>query len=641
MARAFFSGIGRVLRGLWWLLDATRRTLLNLLFLALLLLLGWAWLKSPAPPLQPGTALVLDLKGPLVEQRSASPRLSLLNPLPRSAPAQTELPALLDALDAAARDPLIAHALLVLDDFGGAGLPALREVAQALERFKAAGKPVYAWGAGYDQRAYFLAAHATEVWLDPQGAVLLRGLGSARPYYGEALARLGVQAHVIRAGRYKDAGEVFSRAAPSPESQEAEAAVIDDVWASWLTAVEAARGLDDGAVMRHIDALPGSLDVLQGDLAQLAIQDRLVDQLMTRDALRTLMTERGAAGGGPPGARSFRQVPVAAYAARQATRQSLRRDGDAVAVVVASGEIIDGNAGPGRVGGLSTAALVRRAREDARVKAVVLRVNSPGGSPYGSELVRRELELTRAAGKPVVVSMGAVAASGGYWISLAADEVLADEATVTGSIGVLGMAFTAQEGLAKLGIGTGGHTTTWIARAQDPTQALDPRLQALTQSQVDRTYRDFIVLTAQARGLSAEAADAVAQGRIWTGRQALAHGLVDRLGGYRDAVAAAAERAGLPADTRVMILGPEPGRLERVLRTLDAQVAATTGLPAGWLSAWAHPDPAPTLPWLQALWPSALPEALALPLAGLLQAGEDPAGARRWHTTAHCLCVAP
>jgi len=637
MVRALFSGVGRALRGLWWLLDATRRALLNLLFLALLGIVAWAGLKPGAPPLQPRTALVLDLKGPLVEQRSASPRLSLLNPLPGGQPQQTVLPVLLDALDAAARDPQIAHALLVLDDFGGAGLPALREVAQALERFKAAGKPVYAWGAGYDQRAYFLAAHATEVWLDPQGAVLLRGLGGTRPYFGEALARLGVQAHVIRAGRYKDAGEVFARAAPSPESMQAEAAVVDDLWVSWLTAVEAARGLDTGSVMRHIDALPDSLGELGGDLAQRALQDRLVDRLLTRDELRTLLTERGAEGRGPPGARSFRQVPLAAYAARQTPR----RDGDAVAVVVASGEIVDGSAGPGRVGGLSTAALVRRAREDDRVKAVVLRVNSPGGSPYGSELVRRELALTRAAGKPVVVSMGSVAASGGYWISLAADEVLADEATITGSIGVLGLAFSAQEGLARLGIGTGGHGTTWIARAQDPAQGLDPRLQALTQSQVDRTYREFIDLTAQARSLSPEAADAVAQGRIWSGRQALAHGLVDRLGGYRDAVAAAAERAGLPADARVLILGPEPGRLEQVLRALDAQVAAATGLPAGWLSAWAGTADTPALPWLQALWPAALPEALAAPLAALLRSAEHPGEVSRWHTSAHCLCTAP
>lgn len=640
MVRALFSGLGRALRGLWWLLDATRRTLLNLFFLALLGVLAWAWLKPTTAPLQPRSALVLDLKGPLVEQRSASPRLSLLNPLSGGQPAQTVLPVLLDALDAAARDPQIAHALLVLDDFGGAGLPALREVAQALERFKAAGKPVYAWGAGYDQRAYFLAAHATEVWLDPQGAVLLRGLGGTRPYFGEALARLGVQAHVIRAGQYKDAGEVFARAAPSPESQQAEAAVVDDLWASWLAAVEAARGLASGAVTRHIEALPDSLAELSGDLAQRALRDRLVDRLLTRDELRTLLTERGAEGGGPPGARSFRQVSLAAYAARQAPR----RDGDAVAVIVASGEIVDGSAGPGRVGGLSTAALVRRAREDARVKAVVLRVNSPGGSPYGSELVRRELALTRAAGKPVVVSMGSVAASGGYWISLAADEVLADEATVTGSIGVLGLAFSAQEGLARLGIGTGGHGTTWIARAQDPAQGLDPRLQALTQSQVDRTYREFIALTAQARRLSPEAADAVAQGRIWSGRQALAHGLVDRLGGYRDAVAAAAERAGLPADARVLILGPQPGRLEQVLRALDARVAAATGLPAGWLGAWADTAAgaqAPALPWLQALWPAALPEALATPLAALLRSAEHPGEVSRWHTSAHCLCTAP
>jgi len=249
-------------------------------------------------------------------------------------------------------------------------------------------------------------------------------------------------------------------------------------------------------------------------------------------------------------------------------------------VIVAQGEISDGRAPAGRIGGLSTAELVRKARDDDKIKAVVLRVNSPGGSAFGSELVRRELELTRQAGKPVVVSMGDVAASGGYWISMAADEVIADEATITGSIGVVALLPTAEGAMNKLGVRTGGVTTTWLAGAYDPRRAFDPRFGQLVQSIIDRAYLDFTTLAATARKTTPERIDEVGQGRVWSGRQAVEVGLVDRTGGLGDALTAAAERAKLPSGHRVQYLEARPGRLERLLQDIGATLVAAIGQPA-------------------------------------------------------------
>jgi len=260
---------------------------------------------------------------------------------------------------------------------------------------------------------------------------------------------------------------------------------------------------------------------------------------------------------------------------------------------VAEGEIVDGIAPPGTVGGRSTADLIHQARDDDKIKAIVLRVDSPGGSVFGSELVRRELELTRAAGKPVVVSMGDVAASGGYWITTASDEVIAAPSTITGSIGVFAILPTGEGAMEKLSLHTAGYGTTWLANAYDPRQPLDPRFAALVQQSIDRTYRDFTAKVAAARKSTPEKIDAVAQGRVWTGRQALEHGLVDRLGSFEDALKSAAQRAKLPEGYRVAYVEKEPGKLERALNLLSGSVAgallepllhaaeAGAGLPAG------------------------------------------------------------
>ena len=593
MPNPILSTAGRGLRGAWRWLDATRRALLNLLLLLLLGALLWALLRPGAPALQDKTALVLDISGTVVEQRSAvNLREQVLGQARGQDSEQTRLRDVLAVLDAAAKDDKISHALLMLDGFGGAGLPTLREVASAIERFKASGKPVYAWGSDFDQRQYFLAAHATEVWLHPMGSVLVEGFGRHRTYYKDLFDKVGISANVLRAGKFKNAAETYAANAPSAETLESEGALWGTLWGSYTAAVEKARKQPAGSVAAAIDSLPASLLAVQGNPARWALERKWVDALKTRDEMRALLTLKGAK---DEENKTFRQVSMAGYLSRIKPRSG----GDAVAVVVAQGNISDGRAGPGSIGGLSTAELIRKAREDEKIKAIVLRVDSPGGSAFGSELVRRELELTRKAGKPVVVSMGNLAASGGYWISMAADEIIADEASITGSIGVVGLLPTAQGAMDKLGIHTGGVTTTWLANAYDPKRALDPRFAQLVQGIVDSTYRDFTVLVATARKSTPEKIDALAQGRVWSGKDAHTRGLVDRLGSFGDAIASAAKLGKLGADPRIEYIEATPGRLQRVLERLGMTqsdvVLPQTGLRAALVGSGLLPPVAQTL----------------------------------------------
>jgi len=431
MFPARLAPVARWFAKFWNLLDSTRRVLLNLLFLAVVVGLVIAVAKRGPPALEEGTALVLDLKGTIVEQHAAGLRARALAQATGQDAQDTQLRDVLTVLDAAAKDPKIARVVLMLDDLKGAGLPVLREVAAALERFKAGGKSVVAWGSDYDQRQYYLAAHANEVLLDPFGLVFMDGYGRYRNYYRDALDKLGITVNLLRVGKYKSFAEPFIANGPSDAAREAESYLYNALWAAYTEGVEKARKAPPQTVMAYINEMPDRLVAAGSNPAKMALDSKLVDGLKTRDQLRQLMIERGAR---DKEGKTFRQVSLDAYLAHLKPATG----GDAVGVIVAEGEIIDGKAQPGTVGGLSTSELVRKARDDEKIKAIVLRVNSPGGSAFGSELVRRELELARAAGKPVVISMGNVAASGGYWISMSSDEVMADPATITGSIGVFG-----------------------------------------------------------------------------------------------------------------------------------------------------------------------------------------------------------
>jgi len=580
-----FTAIRRGFGMFWRALDATRRTLFNLIFLAIVIVILVAMFAGGAKPLADKTTLVLELKGELVEQHSATVRETLMSGIGAGEARRTiQLRDMLNVLDNAAKDSNITTVLLMLDEFDVSGMANLHEMGAALDRVRAAGKRVVAWGGSFDQKNYLIATHASEIYVHPMGMVMLEGFGRHRNYYRDALDKLGVTVNLIKVGTFKSFAEPYIGNGPSPAAAEADAFLYNALWANYTAEVEKFRKLPAGAIDRGIAALPETMTAANGNAAQVALNAKLVDGIKTRDEVRELLGKYGAR---DVDNKTFRQVSFNDYLARHPQKMF----GDAVGVIVAEGSISDGTSGPGSIGGLSTANLIRRARNDDQVKAVVLRVDSPGGSAYGSELIRRELELTRAAGKPVVVSMGGVAASGGYWISMASDEVIADPATVTGSIGVFAILPTAEKVADKLGIHTVGTTTTWLADAYNPLRPLDPRFGQLIQSSINHIYSDFTTKAAAARKMPVAAVDAVAQGRVWTGAQARERGLVDRLGSYNDALASAAARAKLGKEFRVAYIERQGNPFERLLQSfgvstemavnIQVKLGVLDGLPTG------------------------------------------------------------
>lgn len=569
--RHFFQTLHRsTLKVSDWLTQGFRIGLV-LLFVAYSTGMVWFFYFADRVAIVDRTVLVLDLQGALVEESPGGLRDKVLGQLQGESNESVRLRDLQMALALAEKDPRIEKVLLKLDNFKGAGLVSLREAAGSIEKFKASGKPVMAWSAGYDQRQYYLAAHASQVGVHPLGTVLIEGYGRQRNYYKDALDKLGVQANLIRVGQYKSAGEPFVLNHPSEQALKAEAHVYDALWNLYTGGIEQARQLPTGSVKQRIDSLPSALQAAHGDAAQLVKDWKWVDQLQTFESLRqSLMDTVGKDEEG----KTFRQVSMKDYLKAQYKPVK----GAHIAVIVAQGEIGDGRAPAGQIGGLSTSDLIRSASEDEEVKAIVLRVNSPGGSVLGSELIRDQLRIARDKGKPVVISMGDVAASGGYWISMAADQVWADAATVTGSIGVFAMLPTGEGLMRKLGVNTGGYRTTWLAGAYDPRKTLDPRFQAMVQSAIGHVYADFIGKTAQARNLDVAQVDALAQGRIWTGAQAKAHRLVDHVGNFNDAVQAARQLAGpvKGADSALPIRywGPKVSQVQRLVQQYLVQWAA-------------------------------------------------------------------
>jgi protease-4 len=375
----------------------------------------------------------------------------------------------------------------------------------------------------------------------------------------------------MKVGAYKSAAEPYISNGPSPAASEAEAYLYEALWEGYTSDVEKNRKLAPGSVMKMINALPKLMEDAKGDIGKVAIENKLVDGLKTLDEIRAMMIKRGVE---DEENKSFRQVGFQDYLARHHGKLL----GDGIGVVIASGEITDGTASPGAIGGVSTAKLIRKAREDDQIKAIVLRVDSPGGSAYGSELIRRELELTRTAGKPVVISMGNVAASGGYWISMASDEIIADRSTITGSIGVFSLIPTADKVADKLGIHTAGHTTTWLAGATNLLRPLDPRFGQLVQSSVSRIYTDFTTKAAAARKTTQPKIDEVGQGRVWTGLQAQERGLIDTIGSYGDALRSAAKRAKLGDDYRVAYIERDESAFERALLMFGASATQSINI---------------------------------------------------------------
>ncbi|HZA95340.1 MAG TPA: signal peptide peptidase SppA [Burkholderiaceae bacterium] len=560
----------RFFGGLWSFLNFTRQLIFNVLFFGIVAVLLVAWFTGDGlTAVGPDTALVLNLQGEIVEEYTIGPREAAVAEALGEQRFETRVRDVLAALDDAAKDPQITRAVLVLDEMRGAGIATLREIGAALERFKAAGKPVYAWGENFAQGQYYLASHANELYLHPGGIIAVRGLEGTRGYYKTLLDKLGVKVNAFQAGRYKSFSEPFTRNEPTPEAKEADALLLNGLWTTWTADVERVRKLKPGTVDAVIADLPQRLAAAQGDIARLALNEKFVDGLKTRSQFREQLLQSGAPRS-EDDSETFRQVSLYAYARH--TRQPL--GGDAVGVIVAQGEITNGDAQQGRVGARTMAELIQRAREDDAIKAVVLRIDSPGGLVQASELIREQLDLTRKAGKPVVASMGDVAASGGYWIAMGADEVVADDATITGSIGVFGLLPTFEGTMEKLGINVDGVSTTWLAGATDLRRPVDKRLVQTLELVVNSNYREFIGLVAERRNSTPEKINEVAQGRVWTGAQAKERGLVDSLGGIDVAIKSAARRANLGERYRLEYVEPEPRGLSRYLALLFGRVTA-------------------------------------------------------------------
>jgi protease-4 len=546
--------IARFFVGLWDAMNFTRRLVFNLLFFGLLLIvLGAIAAGDTARPLLERTTLVIAPEGKLVEQYSTDPASrAFARMFGDEGAGEVQLRDLLRAIDAARDDKRIERVLLRTDRMSFSGYASIREVAAALAKLRASGKQIVAFGESFDQGQYLLAAQANEVYLDPMGGLLLEGLGRYRQYYREGLQdKLGVDVHLFRVGEYKSAAEPYILDAASPESKEADLFWMNDIWQRYLGDIARARKLTPQQLAAGIDTLPQGIEGAGGDLAKYALQQKLVDGLMTEEEVDNLLAERGVADADADD--GFREVAFDGYLKHIDRALQAVDERPAVAVVVAEGEISGGKQPPGSIGGESTAELLRTARDDDKVKALVLRVDSPGGEVFASEQIRREIAALKDAGKPVVVSMGDLAASGGYWISMNADRIYADPSTITGSIGIFGLIPTIPRTLEKIGVHTDGVGTTKFAGAFDITRPLDPQVGEVIQSVIDKGYRDFTGRVAQARGRSVGEIDAIARGRVWSGAQAKQRGLVDQFGGLDDALADAAARAklGKKADYQV------------------------------------------------------------------------------------------
>ena len=556
--------VARFFVGLWDVMNFTRRLILNLLFFGLLLLVLIVFLaavgkgSSGVVPVHERTTLVIAPEGRLVEQYTTDPLTrAVARALGDTSAEEVQLRDLLRAIEAARGDKNIERVLLNLDKLQPAGMASTREVAQALGGLRASGKQVVAFGEGITQAQYLLAAQADEIYLDPMGGLMLEGLARYRQYFRTALQdKLGVDMHLFRVGEFKSAAEPYILDAASPEAKEADLYWMNDLWQRYLADIGAARKLDPAQLAAQIDALPEGIEAAGGDIARHALEMKLVDGLKTREELDLLLTERGLAD--EDDEHGFRSVSLGGYLAHLDGRRLPIDKRPQVAVVVAEGEITGGEQPAGSIGGVSTAALLRQVRDDEHVQAVVLRVDSPGGEVFASEQIRREVEQLKAAGKPVVVSMGDLAASGGYWISMNADRIYADPSTITGSIGIFGMFPNFTRTLDKIGVHTDGVSTTRIAGAFDVTRPLDPQVGRVVQAVIDKGYADFTGKVADARGKSVEAVDEVARGRVWSGAQAKERGLVDEMGNLGQAITDAAGRAELEQDKYQVVYVDKP-----------------------------------------------------------------------------------
>jgi len=530
-----------VAKGVWHALDGLRKVL----HLILLLFLFGALLaasQTSLPIIPHRAALVLAPQGFLVEEESGDPLERALADAFGEDRVETRLRDLVDIVDQARDDDRIKALVLDLGGLDGAGLPMLQDLARSIRWFRDADKKVYAYGQGYTQRQYYLAAQADEVYLDPMGYVVIDGYSYYRSYFRGTVDKLAVDINVFKVGSHKSAPEDFTRSDMSPQDRENASVWVGALWEAYKADVAEARELDPALIQAYADEAAEGIRATGGDAAQYALARGLVDGLKTRAEFETLVAEVA----GEDEDTGYSAVDWQAYLPAVRSQQALARSSDQnVGVIVASGEILDGEQAPGFVGGDTLASMLRDASRDDEIGAVVLRIDSPGGSMMASEVIRREVAALTGAGKPVVASMGTVAASGGYYIAMDADRIVAAPTTITGSIGVYAIVPTFQRTLGKVGITSDGFGTTRLAGQAELDRELGPDVREILQASVEHAYATFVGHVARARDRRPEEIESLAQGRVWTGADARAAGIVDELGDLDEAIAAAAGLAGL------------------------------------------------------------------------------------------------
>lgn len=569
------SALTRFFLGIWHVIDGARKLVLNLVFLLILYVVVLAFIDTDDTLIvQPDTALLLRPYGNIVEQYSGTPLDRVLEKATEQERSETRLRDMVEAIRRARDDDRIVRLVIVPMHMWRIGMASLLELEAAVTDFKSTGKPVVTLADNLTQQQYYLAALADEVWLHPQGMVWIDGFSAYRQFYREGLDKLEVEVNLFRVGEYKSAMEPFVRTDMSPEARENNLYWISSLWQQYLEGVSRNRGIPLENLSDAINDFANRLEDADGDFAQFALDLGLVDRLVSRPEAHLALAGLGAPASGSEG---FRQIGFENYLAlteMQHRPESKRK----IAIVVAEGEIVRGTQPRGVVGAETLSDELRSVAEDKNVEAVVLRINSPGGEVFASEKIRREVQALKETGKTVVVSMGDVAASGGYWIAMAADEVWASSSTITGSIGVFSMIPTFARPLGKVGIYTDGVGTTPLAGKLRLDRPLDPDLKRIFQHAAEQTYGDFIQLVADARPLDRDQVEAVAKGRVWSGAQAKDRNLVDQTGNLRQATDAAARIAGLGSDYTVQYKEREPGAFETFLIEMTGSALADIGV---------------------------------------------------------------
>ena len=566
------SGIVNVFKKLFGLINNIRKLILNVIFFLLLFIVIGVMVAEDEPIVVPDNSmLVLQLNGALVEEETwVDPTDRFINEAfgaGSNAP-ETLLSDVIESIERAATDDRISGIYLDLSGFAGGGMNKMKLVGDALLAFRETGKPVYSYADYYTQSQYYLAAHGDEVYLNPLGAMMFEGMGGYQLYFKELLEKLKISTHVFKVGAYKSAVEPYTRTDMSSEAKEANAQLYDALWQAYIATIEQLRDVDARLLSGKMEDFKAALSESQEDMALLAKNGGLVDDLLTREAFRTQLINIT---GLDDDETSWRKIYHQDYLdAGLVNVEEDQADSDGtIAVVVARGMIVDGFQRQGIIGGDSTAALLRKARLDDDTRAVVLRIDSPGGSGFASEVIRQEVLELQAAGIPVIASMSSVAASGGYWIAASADEIWATPTTITGSIGVFGMFFTIEDALAHVGVYSDGYHTTEMP-LMDITRPLTDEGKLIVQTSIEKFYRDFVTMVAESRNMTYEQVHEVAQGRVWTGAKALELGLVDALGDFDEAVAAAAAAAKIE-NYDVRTVTPDMSARELFLKDLFGQ----------------------------------------------------------------------